>query len=269
MKVPLSALPALLRTSTALMLQYRGEIVLWAIWGVVYPAVAMAMWSAAVRGTPGGTSIQGMGPRDFAAYFLALMIVGHVVTAWDIYEMGYLVRTGEMSPRLMRPMLPIWQSLSDNLAYKLVTLAVLIPIWLVVVWVAQPHFAFSAGQMALSMIAMLLASALHFICGYTTGVAAFWMTRMDAVQQLWWGMNLLWGGRIAPITIMPLPLQWVAAVLPFKWIIWFPSAALTGAMPNREIAAGIGWQCLWLIGVLLAFRLLWPRAVRRYSAVGA
>lgn len=59
-----AALPAFWRQSLATMLQYRGEIALWAVWGVVYPAVAMAMWAAAVRGAPGGQEIGGFMPRS-------------------------------------------------------------------------------------------------------------------------------------------------------------------------------------------------------------
>ncbi len=269
MKTILSAMPAYLRTSTAVMLQYRGELVLWALWGVIYPAVAMAMWSAAVEGSPSGTSIHGMDARDFAAYFLAIMIVGHVTAAWDIFEMGYLVRSGQMSPRLLRPLLPIWQNLSDNLAYKLVTLAILIPIWIGVGWIVQPRFTAAPPQLALAMVAMLIGAAVFFLWGYTVGLAAFWLTRMDAVSELWMGVSLLLGGRAAPLTIMPLPVQWLAAILPFKWAIWFPAAAMTGAMATREIVAGLGWQLFWLASGILAFRLTWRQAVRQYSAVGA
>src|SRR5690606_12024883 len=90
----LRSLAAYLRASLAVMFQYRGEIVLWALWGVVYPLVAMAMWRAAIEGAPNGQAIQGLDAGDFAAYFLLTMVVGHVATAWDVYEMGYLVRTG-------------------------------------------------------------------------------------------------------------------------------------------------------------------------------
>lgn len=265
----LRVVAAFLRASIATMLQYRGEIVLWAIWGIVYPAVAMAMWSAAVRGAPGGTAIRGMTPRDFAGYFLLTMIVGHVVAAWDIFEMGQLVRSGEMSPRLLRPLLPVWQSVADNIAYKIVTLVILIPTWLIVAWIAKPHVTANAAQVALGVVALLLAAAIHYIWNYTVGLGSFWVTRMDAMAELWWGMNLFLGGRIAPLPIMPGPLRAIADLLPFKWVIWFPAAALTGELPPHRIATGILAQIVWLVLGVLAFRFVWRGGIRRYSAVGA
>lgn len=251
------------------MFQYRGEILLWALWGVVYPAVALAMWRAAIAGAPGGHSIRGFAAADFAAYFLLTMIVGHVATAWDVFEMGYLVRTGAMSPKLLRPILPIWESIADNFAYKLLTLVVLVPIWIAVAWVTQPRFATTGPQIALGIPALLLGAVVHYIWNYNLGLMAFWVTRMDALSQLWWGLNLFLGGRLAPLRALPGPLQTTAGLLPFKWIIWFPAAALIGSLSPYEIALGLAAQVGWLAAGIVAFRFIWRAAVRQYSAVGA
>ncbi len=270
MRAVLHAMPAFMRASLATMLQYRGEIVLWAVWGVVYPAVAMAMWSAAVRGSPTGGAIGGYTPPEFAAYFLLTMVVGHLSTAWDIYEMGYMVQSGTMSPLLLRPILPIWNNVANNIAYKSLTLVLLLPVWGLVALVSHPSFAgTSAIHLLLGIPAALLAAALHFVWGYNISLLAFRFTRMDAVSELWWGANLFFGGRVAPLTILPLPLQWAADVLPFKWIIWFPAAALMGKLDVSAILLGLGAQIFWLGAALLVFRLGWSAAVKRYTAVGA
>lgn len=264
------ALPAFLRWSIAAMLQYRGEIFLWAIWGIVYPAIATAMWSAAVAGrADGGAAIAGFGPREFAAYFLLTMVVGHFCTAWDLYEMGWLVQSGRMSPRLLRPMLPIWNAVSDNLAYKLVTMTVLLPIWTVIGFILQPKFSGDLVTTALGIIAAILGSVLNFLWGYNIALAAFWLTRMDALAESWHGMSMLFGGRLAPLTVLPGPLQWIAAFLPFKWFLWFPSATLMGSLSYSEVLCGLGFQLLWLIGGLIVFRLAWHVSVKRYTAFGA
>ncbi len=253
----------------AVMFHYRAEIVLWAVWGVVYPAVGIAMWTAAVAGKGEGANIGGFGPREFAAYFLLTMIVGHFCTAWDVYEMGYLVRSGAMSGKLLRPILPIWEAIADNLAFKTLTLAVLVPAWLVVGWLTQPKFTTTGTQLLLGVLAMLVAAMLNFIWGYTVATISFWITRVEHLGELWFGGSLFVGGRLAPLTILPAPLQWAAAVLPFKWMIWFPSAALMGQLSAEEIARGLVWQTCWLAAGLAAFRWIWSAGLKRYSAVGA
>lgn len=255
--------------SLATMFQYRGEIVLWAAWGVVYPAVAMSMWRAAIAGSADGREIRGFEAGDFAAYFLLTMVVGHAATAWDVFEMGYMVRTGRMSPKLLRPILPVWERVADNLAYKALTLVVLIPLWAIAAWISHPHFTTTAGEAVIGIISLVIGSAINFIWNYNLGILAFWVTRMDAISQLWLGMSLFLGGRLAPLGHLPNAVQWVAAVLPFKWVIWFPSATLMGSLGPGEIAIGLLGQAIWLAAGIAAFRWLWRSGVRQYSAVGA
>jgi ABC-2 type transport system permease protein len=271
MKMLMRAFGAFWRNSLSTMLQYRGEIALWALWGIIFPAVAMTMWSAALRdtGDPHGASIKGYDRAAFAAYFLLTMIVGHFAAAWDAFEMSWLVRSGRMSGPLMRPVLPLLESLANNLAYKAVTLTFLIPSWLVIAWIVRPRFAAGPAELVLGVAAVVLAAAVNYVWGYTIGLLAFWTTRADAISELWFGTSLMIGGRSAPLALLPGPLRWIADLLPFKWVFWFPSEVLMGRVPGGDVIIGVAVQAAWLIGGLLAFRLMWRAALRQYSAVGA
>lgn len=269
MRAVLSGMPAFLRESMATMFQYRGEILLWAIWGVVYPAVAMAMWSAAVAGAPGGHEIGGYAPRDFAAYFWLTMVIGHICTAWDVYELGYLVQSGKLSPKLLRPVLPVWQSLADNIAYKVVSLGVLVPIWVLIVLLTRPQFGIDRHAATFAVPAILMAAIINYLWCYNLAMVAFWVTRMEAIGQGWFGAGLFFGGRLAPLSIMPEPLQKIASALPFKWVVYFPCEMLMGRLSDRAIWTGLGNQLAWVAFGLVVFCVMWRMGVKRYSAVGA
>lgn len=269
MRAVLSAMPAFLRESIATMFQYRGEIILWAVWGVVYPAVAMAMWAAAVAGSDDGTHIGGYAPRDFAAYFWLTMVIGHICTAWDVYELGYLVQSGKLSPKLLRPVLPVWQSVADNIAYKVVSLGVLVPIWVLVVLLTKPQFAAGRHDVLFAVPAVLMAAIINFVWCYNLAMLAFWVTRMEALGQGWFGAGLFFGGRLAPLSIMPEPLQKIASALPFKYVIYFPCEMLMGRLSDRAIFSGLINQLAWIGLGLLVFHVVWRVGVKRYSAVGA
>jgi ABC-2 type transport system permease protein len=268
-KAVIAAMPAYFWMSLQTMFMYRAEMILWAIWGIVYPAVALAMWTAAIAGSADGQQIGTFAARDFAAYFLVTMIVGHLSTAWDVYEMGFLVRTGYMSPRLLRPILPIWQSMADNTAYKVLTIAIVLPIWGAFAVLAEPRFATTGAHLAWGIPATMLAAALNYLWGYNLALLAFWITRMDAVGQIWFGVSMLFGGRIAPLSILPEPLQWFAAILPFQWIIWFPSVVLMGQYDTTKAMYGVLAQLAWLVAGIITFKVLWRLAIKQYSAVGA
>jgi ABC-2 type transport system permease protein len=262
-------IPAYLREALGTMLQYRGEIVLWAIWGVVYPAVSMAMWSAAVKGSSSGAEIRGFTPSDFAAYFWLTMVIGHITTAWDVYELSYEVQSGKLSPRLLRPVLPVWHSLANNIAYKVVSLAVLVPIWLLIVVITRPTFGGDRHDLLVSIPIVCMATIINFIWCNNFAMLAFWLTRMDAVGQAWFGAGLFLGGRLAPLTIMPKPLRNLASALPFKWVIWFPCETLMGHLKDKHVYGGMIIQLFWIGLGLVVFKVMWHFGVRRYSAVGA
>lgn len=94
---------ASLKIAVASMLQYRMEILIWAIWGFVAPLISLAVWNAAAIAR-GGTISNGVGATfkqaDFASYFLVSMIFNHIMMSWDAFEFAYRVRDGNLSPPL-------------------------------------------------------------------------------------------------------------------------------------------------------------------------
>jgi ABC-2 type transport system permease protein len=144
-----------------------------------------------------------------------------------------------------------------------------VPLWLVVAWFARPAFASTAPDLAFGTLAAILGATVNYIWGYNLALLAFWFTRTDAIAQFWFGMSLFFGGRIAPLSIIPVPLQWVASVLPFQWMIYFPTIVLIGGGSTEILVRGFVMQGFWLLLGLAVFRLMWREAVRRYSAVGA
>lgn len=267
MKTILRAFFAFLRATTGVMLQYRGEILLWAVWGIINPAVLYAMWSAAAESRFDQT-LAGFDRGEFAAYYFLIMIIGHVTTAWDAYEMGYFIRTGALSPKLLRPILPIWEAVAQNLAYKIVTLAFVAPAWLLFFWWVRPTFNVAAWQLATGMIALVLAGALNFLLGYVIALVAFWSPKLDAVGEAYFGIAMIFGGRFCPLAALPAVLYQIAWIMPFRWMYSFPAELLMGRVSTMSDAwSGIGAQLAWLAGIIVAFRIGWSAAVKRYTAV--
>lgn len=258
---------AFLRAGTSVMFHYRGEVLLWAVWGIVNPAVLYAMWSS-VAESNANAAVAGFSVGEIAAYYFVIMIIGHFTTAWDIYEIGYLIRSGRMSPLLLRPILPIWKALADNVAYKVSTLFFVIPMWCLFAWFVNPTFHTSGWQLGLGLIALILAGLLNFLLGYTVSLVAFWVTKLDAMGEVYFGLGMLTGGRVAPLDALPGPLLWVAEGLPFRWMFAFPTELLIGKTTSQtEALTGIAWQLGWIALAIIAFSILWKAAVRQYAAV--
>ncbi|HWL93901.1 MAG TPA: ABC-2 family transporter protein [Phycisphaerae bacterium] len=267
MNLPMRALAAHFRAHLAVMMQYRGEVLLWSVWGVISPAVLYAMWSAAASGSSSGV-IAGYDQASFAAYFLMMMIVGHVTAAWDVYEMGYLVRSGSMSAQLLKPVLPMWQSIGANMAYKVVTLMFVVPMWAIFAWIVKPKFQPEWWEVAAGLAAMVLGSALAYLLSYVMAMAAFWAPKLDALGEAFFALSMFAGGRFAPIEALPWYVVPVAKALPFRWMYEFPTELLVGGrLSGAETVWGLIAQLGWLGVLVVAFRVLWRAGLKRYTAV--
>src|SRR5207302_1597220 len=124
----LDALGALLRTAWRQDLQYRASIVLWLLWGVTEPAVALGIWWAIAADGP----VQGYARADFARYFFALMLVNQLTIAWDSWYLDSWIREGELNFRLARPIHPAHEAVAENIAYKARTAGIILVVWLIV-----------------------------------------------------------------------------------------------------------------------------------------
>src|SRR5207248_369004 len=191
---------ALLRAAWLQDLQYRASIVLWLLWGVTEPAVALGIWWAIAADGP----VQGYARADFARYFFALMLVNQLTIAWDSWYLDSWIREGELNFRLARPIHPAHEAVAENIAYKARTAGMILVVWLIVAaaWPAV-RLPFGAGRWALTAAAVLLAAAMRFFISFATGLLAFWTTRATAIMELHAGISLFLSGQLAPLALLP------------------------------------------------------------------
>jgi len=257
---------ALIRNAWLVDLQYRAAIVLWVLWGVVEPAIALGIWWAIAGAGPVG----GYGRADFARYFFALTLVNQLTLAWDSWYLDRWIREGDLNFRLTRPLHPAHEAIADNLAYKGRTGATILVVWLCVA-LAWPtvRLPLDPGRWALTALAVALAAAMRFFISFTTGLLAFWTTRATAIMELHAGVSLFLAGRIAPLALLPPAVVAAAAFTWFPYMLAFPVDVLTGAAAGPSaLARGFAGQIVWLLLWMLACRVAWARGIRRYGAVG-
>lgn len=257
----------LLRTKLLLQLQYRAALVLWMLDMVLNPLIYLVVWSTVA--TSNGGSLDGYTPGAFAAYFIVLLLVNHLTDNWVYYEFQSRIREGQLSSLLLRPLHPIHADLATNLTNKFLMLVVVIPAMIGMTLLFQPSAHITFWSALAFLPALVMAIALRFIVEWALGLAAFWTTQMDAVIQMYYIALLFLSGQVAPLSVFPPAVQWLAWFLPFQWMIAFPVQLLLGQLAPNTILPGFAMQFAWLWLSLGAMRLLWKRGLRQYAAVGA
>jgi ABC-2 type transport system permease protein len=253
-------------TALAMNLAYRGAVGIWVVTSVIQPLVFIVVW----RTVAGAGSTGGYSADQFVAYFLLMMVVDHLTFIWHMWEFEYRIRTGAFSPLLLRPVHPIHHDVCENVSYKLVGLVGILPAAVLLAVVFDADLTGTSPATVLAFLpALALAMVLRFVVEWCVALAAFWLTKVSAMNAVFFSLFTFLGGQFAPLSVLPGWMQTVAAWTPFPWTLAFPVEVLLGRRTGSELVLGYGAQLVWLVVALVGLRVLWSRATRRYSAVGA
>lgn len=258
---------AQLKTSLAVQFQYRVAMMIWMIGRIIQPLIFLMVWTTVSRAR--GGDVNGYSEGDFAAYFILQMIVSQATFSWIMWEYDYIIRTGQFSFRLLRPIHPIHSDIADNLAYKTLTLVILIPAALLLAWLFPPNFHWQWWSVIAGLAAIALAFVMRFTLEWTLALCAFWTTRINAINQTYDVILIFLSGFFAPLAVMPQAVQTLASVLPFRWMLAFPIELLLGRLTLQETVLGFAMQLFWLLAALALLSVVWRAGVKQYSAVGS
>jgi len=248
--------------------QYRANLMMYLLYWLVSPVVYLAVWTTIARSQG---SVGGLTPNDFITYYMTLLIVDQLTSEITIHAFGYKIQDGTLSGELIRPMHPILtNSLVYNLAFKVLTLVALIPVWLVLWLLFQPNFSSVTWQgILLALPAVILGFAISFLIGAALTCIAFWTTRVWSLYEFYSGLVILFSGQFVPLQLMPQIVQDIALYLPFQLFKYYPIQLILGRLSAAEIIQGYLMGIFWLIVSLVFFLWVWRNGVKKFSAVGA
>lgn len=255
----------LIHTNWQLLMEYRAGMMIWILANTL-PLVMMAIWmSLANQGPVGGYTAS-----DFAAYYLALLLVRQLTTVWVAWELDNDIRMGDLSPKLLRPINPIHDHLALHLADKLFRLVTVVPLILLpMVLIPGLAYPLSLSSGTLFAISLTFAFALRFVSQYCIGLLSFWMTQSLAINEMFFAGMLMFGGVIAPLALFPPVIAKWANYLPFRYMLALPAEILLGNLSGTQLQKALAGQGAWLVFFALLAWLLWKVGVKRYSAVGS
>jgi len=248
--------------------QYRANLLMYLMYWLVSPIVYLAVWTTVAR-TQG--SVNGLTVNDFMTYYLTLLIVDNLTADITIHLLGYKIQDGTLSGELLKPVHPILtQTLVNNLAFKALTVMVLIPIWLGLCLLLRPDFgAVTLSSLLLSIPAVVLGFGINFLMGATLTCVAFWTTRVYSIGELYWAIIILFSGQFVPLDLMPSFIQRLAQFLPFQLFKYFPIQLILGRLSTPVIVHGFIMDVVWFGLALALFLTVWRAGLKRFSAVGA
>lgn len=246
---------------------YRLETFIWLIGTTLPPIVLLSVWRNAT--IKAGGMLNGYTPNEIAAYFIAVLLVNHTTNAWAVFLWESYVREGYLSNVLMRPNGVAFQDFGENIAFKVVTTPVMIGTAIGLGFAFHPQMTVHPWAIAAFVPAFLMAFAIRYVIDWiTASTAALHLTKVDAVNSIYFLALFMFSGQLAPINLLPHSIRVIAMWLPYRWIIDFPVQLVMGRLSQHEAMVGLAAQVFWL-SVLVSVNLVtWRRGLRNYTAVG-
>lgn len=254
----------MLRTGFAYMSAYRAEVVIW-ILSTTMPLIMYAMWASIAREAPVGRFDE----AAFASYFLAMLIVRQLSSAYIVWELNDAIRTGRLSMLLLRPVHPLVYYTAEHAGAIPLRAAVLLPITLLaLLLIPGVHFSSEPEHLLLALVTVGLAFLLNFLLQALMGLIALYTQQSLSVMDAFFGVWAILSGYLFPLELIG-PLAQVAVWLPFRAMGSLPAEILLGHLDGAGILFGVLVQLGWLTLAFAALSLFWPRAMRRYEAFGS
>ncbi len=261
----LKAYPTLLKANYAQSIEYRGQMIIW-ILSSVLPLVMMLVWIQ-IANTQG--SINGFTSIDFVEYYLMVTLFRRLTGAWIFWDVDGSIRTGTLSPQLLKPIHPLHRLLTQVVASKPIQLVFVLPPIIIASWLVGAHYDLRPLNLLLVLLATAGALLIEFLVQGTIGALAFWISHAAAIVDVWFWTRSLLSGWIIPLAMFPPTLQVILIYLPFRYCLAFPVEIILGDLTPDQIAQGFVIQYAWVLIFFMAFQFIWRRGLKSYGAVGA
>lgn len=249
--------------------EHRVRSFVWFLISLFNPLLYILFWRGAMQGkteiAPTWT-LSSMTSYYFLLTIIASVLMSHIEE--DVSETD--IKEGALTQYLMKPYSYFWMKFFQEIHYRLlqggygviVLLLFFLFFGIQITLVKNPLF------ILLTIPVFILGYFLSFVFKLIVGFVSFWTTDIRGLYSFIDIILIIFAGYIMPITLLIQPLEGVAKILPFSYIIYFPVTALQGKYNVQELIQIMGMQALWLFFFFLLYYILWKKGLKEFTGIG-
>ena len=243
---------------------YRFETLLGLVGGAVAPLVIQLLLWNSIFSAPGQTSFGGMTKHDLILYTFASTLFSQVRGGDLDFELAEMIRTGQLSSYLLRPVSAIQFIYVRGSSTKFIIAGLSLLAGFVFI-------AFTGGSFYRLLGAMLMAligNVIHYQMSAAMAAAAFYWEEAYSVLMVKNMIVSLLSGELIPLFLFPKSWEWIWKGTPFYLYVYGPAQYTLGNWSNTQFWTAMLIACGWVgIGALM-IRFTWGLGMRRYLSIG-
>jgi ABC-2 type transport system permease protein len=245
---------------------YRIEFLFEVLSSAMVPAVIQCIFWYAMFTLGHQTTVVGMTYHEAIQYTFVSLLFTQIRGGDLDFELAEMIRTGQLSNYLLRPVGVVEFVYLRGLAPKLF----IATLSLVIGMAASFYFhVLSPGRMLGAMFLALIGNIIHYQISVTLAAMSFlWEDAYGILMVKNMVVSLL-SGELLPLTLFPARLSWIWKVTPFYLYVFGPTWYALGRWSHVEFLHQLGFAGLWLIGGYIAIRITWGLGIKHYSSLGS
>jgi len=258
----MSKIFTLLKVQYSNMLEYRVEIALWAVSGII-PFFMLNIWT-----NNNLNEAININNTMLSRYFLSVFFVRQFSVVWVVFSFEEDALLGKLSPYIIQPLNPFFRYFTQHIAEQITRFpfALIIAIFFFLfnpdsIWFPNLIFLF------LSFISTFLSFLIQFLIQSIIACICFWTEKASSIERLFFIPTLFLSGLLAPVVSFPKYVKSWIYFTPFPYLIDFPANLLSGNKTN--ISGGFIMQILWILLLFPLFTKIWYEGTKKYTAMGS
>lgn len=249
-------------------MEHRVRSFVWFLVTAVNPLIFILYWRGVMR--QNGNVFPAWNSISITSYFFLMTIIGACLMSHIEDEIAQDdIQEGNLVQYLTKPFPYYIFKFYEEIHYRLLQGGYGIVIVIIISILIGPVITITSNglNILLFVATAILALFLSYTFKLIIGFVAFWTTDIWSLYFFVDIILTIFAGYIVPIEFLIYPLNKLASIMPFSYIIYYPIVILQGKLATNEIFKVIETQFIWLIIMGLICWIMWKKGIKIFSGV--
>lgn len=243
---------------------YRIEFLFEVLGSALVPAaIQWVLWYAMFI-IGGAHEISGMNYHDMVHYTWISVLFSQIRGGDHDFELQDMIRSGQLSNYLLRPVGVVEFVYIRGLAPKLFIASVCMALG----FGLEILLGYSPIRIFGAMVLAIIGNMIHYQIGAALSTVAFLWEEAFSILMVKNMVVSLLSGELIPLNLFPASMQWVWKSTPFYLYVYGPTQYALGHWSHEELFRQLGIGMLWLGFGWLLIRITWGVGMKRYLSLG-
>lgn len=245
---------------------YRGNVLLNFFFGLIPLLLSVLLWKTVY------TQNAVIGTYDYSqmiTYFIFVFLSLQVTSCREVAtNLADAIRSGNFHNYLLKPTNYIVFNLKLFTCEKIVYFATVFLPFVLFVLLMKDMIFINGGVLVYFILSLFLAFLMNYVIYFILGMLTVWFEEVTALLDLWTNVAALFSGALFPLSILPLKLEKLVSLLPFKYTLFAPIDIYVGNVSFSKMCQVLFIQGIWLLLLVVLLVSLWRKALKKYSGFG-